>query len=516
VASATQHSPRINDGFPASAIDVAASAPRPAPQTKGSAALRRLLVVLDAASVAVAWTIALLVPDGLDQPGMVRLPNLVVGILLATVAAVVLIASQRLYLARVCSVRAVETVRLGRAAALTALLLQAGERRLGLHVSWMEVVSGAVLSFALLGACRDAYRAWLKAHRRQGRHSRQMVVIGANEEGYDLYQLVGQHPELGFRVCGIIGNPSEVTDRGYDVPWLGDVNHAVDAVLASGANGVLVAASALPPTQLNRVVRDLLCAGIHVHLSSGIRGIDHRRVRSAPFAHEPLFYLEPVSLSRWQVVTKRVLDTILAGIGLVLAAPVLLACALAIKLHDRGPVFFRQERVGRDGKTFTIYKLRTMVVDAEARLAELLTQNQRDGVLFKLSTDPRVTRVGRFLRATSLDELPQLINVFRGDMSLVGPRPALPVEVAQFDEELLARQQVRPGITGLWQVEARDNPSFQTYQRLDLFYVENWSVGLDLAILLSTAQAVATRGMRALHRRRTPVAESASVSWLLD
>jgi exopolysaccharide biosynthesis polyprenyl glycosylphosphotransferase len=466
--------------------------------------------------VAVAWTAALLVPDGLDRPGMSHLPNLVVAILLATAASVALIASQRLYLARVCSVRAVETVRLGRTAVLTALLLQAGERRLGIHVSWMEVVTGSILSFALLGACRDAYRAWLKAHRRAGRHSRQMVVVGANEEGYDLCQLVGQHPELGFRVCGIIGNPSEVTERGYDVPWLGDINHVVEAVLASGANGVLVAASALPSTQLNRMVRDLLFAGIHVHLSSGIRGIDHRRVRSAPFAHEPLFYLEPVSLSRWQVATKRVLDLILSGIGILLAAPVLFACALAIKLGDRGPVFFRQERVGRDGKTFTIYKLRTMVIDAEARLADLVSQNQRDGVLFKLSADPRVTAVGRFLRATSLDELPQLLNVFRGDMSLVGPRPALPVEVAKFDEELLARQQVRPGITGLWQVEARDNPSFQTYQRLDLFYVENWSVGLDFAILLSTAQAVAARGARAVQRRSTPAAESASVSWLLD
>jgi lipopolysaccharide/colanic/teichoic acid biosynthesis glycosyltransferase len=179
-------------------------------------------------------------------------------------------------------------------------------------------------------------------------------------------------------------------------------------------------------------------------------------------------------------------------------------------------VFFRQQRVGRDGEPFTILKLRTMVVDAEARLAELVSQNQREGILFKLANDPRITPVGRILRATSLDELPQLINVVRGDMSLVGPRPALPVEVAQFDEELLARQRVRPGITGLWQVEARDSASFQAYQRLDLFYVENWSVSLDLAILLSTVQTVAVRAARALRRRSAPAADSATVSWLLD
>ncbi len=370
------------------------------------------------------------------------------------------IASQRLYLARVCSVRAVETVRLGRTAVLLALLLQASERKLGVRVSLTESIAGATLSFALLGSFRDGYRAWLKAHRRQGRHSRPIVVVGANEEGYDLYRLIGDHPELGYTVCGVVGNPSEVTERGYDVPWLGDIAHVAEAVSAAGANGVLVAASALPSTQLNKVVRDLLVAGVHVHLSSGIRGIDYRRVRSHPLAHEPLFYLEPVSLARWQMVTKRATDLVLAGIGLVLAAPVLAACALAIKASDKGPVFFRQERVGLDGRMFTILKLRTMVIDAEARLEELASQNQREGVLFKLANDPRVTRVGRLLRATSLDELPQLINVVRGDMSLVGPRPALPIEVAQFDEALLARQRVRPGITGLWQVEARDSASF--------------------------------------------------------
>lgn len=514
MASATQPSRRIEEAYAPTSID-APPAERPAP-ARGSNFLRRILVLLDATAAGLAWTIALLVPDGLDAPGISRAPNLAAAILLATGASVVLIASQRLYLARVCSVRAVETVRLGRTALLVALLLQAGERRLGVRVSLAETIAGATLSFALLGAFRDGYRAWLKAHRRQGRHSRPMVVVGANEEGYDLYRLIGDHPELGYRVCGVVGNPSEVTERGYDVPWLGDIAHAAEAVSAAGANGVLVAASALPSTQLNRVVRDLLVAGVHVHLSSGIRGIDYRRVRSHPLAHEPLFYLEPVSLARWQMATKRVIDFALAGVGLIFAAPVLGLCALAIKASDRGPVFFRQQRVGLDGKTFTIYKLRTMVVDAEERLAELVSKNQREGVLFKLANDPRVTSVGRLLRATSLDELPQLINVVRGDMSLVGPRPALPVEVAQFDEELLARQRVRPGITGLWQVEARDSSSFSAYQRLDLFYVENWSVSLDLAILLSTVQSVAVRSVRAVRRRSAPAADSATVSWLLD
>ncbi len=515
VASATQHSRRLSPAVETPSLETPPAPTREA-AGRGSQSLRRILVVLDATAIMVAWSIALLVPDGVDRPGVSAVPNLVFAVILATGAALAMIASQRLYLARVCSVRAVETVRLGRTAVLTALLLQAGERRLGIHLSLNEVIGGAALCFGFLTAFRDGYRAWLKAHRRAGRHSRPIVIIGANEEGYDLYRLVGNHPELGFRVTGIVGSPSEVADRGYDVPWLGDLNHVVEAVRRVGANGVLVAASSVPSVQLNRVVRDLLVAGVHVHLSSGIRGIDVRRMRAQPMAHEPLFYLEPVSLARWQVVTKRALDLVMSGVGLLLAAPVLAACAVAIKLTDKGPVFFRQQRVGLDGKPFTILKLRTMVIDAEARLADLMEKNQREGALFKLTDDPRVTRVGRLLRATSLDELPQLINVARGDMSLVGPRPALPVEVAQFDEELLARQRVRPGITGLWQVEARDSASFQAYQRLDLFYVENWSVSLDLAILLSTVQTVATRGIRAFRKRTAPAADSASVSWLLD
>jgi lipopolysaccharide/colanic/teichoic acid biosynthesis glycosyltransferase len=213
-------------------------------------------------------------------------------------------------------------------------------------------------------------------------------------------------------------------------------------------------------------------------------------------AHEPIYYLKTGTLARWQQFTKRALDIVAAGTGLVVAAPVLGLAALAIKLQDRGPVFFRQERIGRDGTPFTILKLRTMVPDAERLLGDLRGANERTGPLFKLKTDPRRTRVGRVLEATSLDELPQLFNVLRGTMSLVGPRPPLASEFAQFDDELRHRQTVRPGITGLWQVEARDNPSFHAYRRLDLFYVENWSISLDLAIILATIGAVAMRWWR--------------------
>jgi lipopolysaccharide/colanic/teichoic acid biosynthesis glycosyltransferase len=196
-----------------------------------------------------------------------------------------------------------------------------------------------------------------------------------------------------------------------------------------------------------------------------------------------------------------VLDLTIAPLALLATAPMLVIVALMVRREDGGPVIFRQQRVGKDGREFTLFKFRSMVVNAENQLADLVDQNERRGPLFKVEDDPRVTGVGKFLRATSLDELPQLMNVVRGEMTLVGPRPAMVHEVAQYDEELLRRLQVTPGVTGLWQVEGRDNPSFEAYRSLDLFYVENWSLGVDLAILMSTTAAVLGRAARVLLRR---------------
>lgn len=201
---------------------------------------------------------------------------------------------------------------------------------------------------------------------------------------------------------------------------------------------------------------------------------------------------------RWKAAVKRGMDIVVATTLLILTLPLVVAAALAIKLDDGGPVLFRQQRVGKDGRRFTLYKLRSMVPDAERRLPGLRPGNHRDGPLFKLRNDPRVTKVGRFLRSTSIDELPQLFAVLKGTMSIVGPRPALPEEVAQFDETLLGRLRVLPGITGLWQVRARDDPSFESYRRFDLAYVERWSLRLDVVIMATTAVVVLRRAARAL------------------
>lgn len=187
---------------------------------------------------------------------------------------------------------------------------------------------------------------------------------------------------------------------------------------------------------------------------------------------------------------KRTWDSIGSAFLLLLAAPIMGLVALAIKLEDGGPVLFRQARVGLKGEEFACLKFRSMCTDAEARLAALMAQNEGAGPLFKMTHDPRITRVGRFIRRFSLDELPQLWNALRGDMSLVGPRPALPTEVAQYDSGTRRRLDVRPGLTGLWQVSGRSNLSWDETVRLDLYYVDNWSVVQDLMILAKTAKAV--------------------------
>ena len=202
-----------------------------------------------------------------------------------------------------------------------------------------------------------------------------------------------------------------------------------------------------------------------------------------------------MTLASWQLATKHAIDFVLSLVMLILVSPIFGLAAFGIKLQDFGPVLFKQSRIGLGGRPFVLYKLRTMREGAQDQTLNLFELNVHDGPLMKIPQDPRVTMLGRILRATSIDELPQLWNVLNGTMSLVGPRPALPDEVIHFDAELCARESVRPGITGLWQVEGRDNPSFAAYRRFDLFYLENWLVGLDLIILLGTVESVVARAL---------------------
>ena len=419
---------------------------------------------------------------------------------LAAVLTILSLGGFRLYRSRVCSVHAVEIAGIGKAAVLAAVGVQAFQGAVGARVVPLHLALGAASAFLAVLAGRRAFRVWIARRRRLGRHLRPVVVVGSNDEGRALVAMLRRNPEAGYQVVGLLGDRHGVANTGV-VPWLGPASETADVVRRLGANGAFFASSALAPAQLNDSVRELMADGSHVHLSSSLRGIDARRIRLQPISRELLFHLEPVRLRRWEERTKRVIDITLSSVVLLAAAAVLAVVAVAIRLQDGGSALFRQTRVGRGGAHFTLLKLRTMIPDAEQHVGALASRNQRDGILFKVEDDPRVTRIGRYLRAISIDELPQLVNVLRGEMSLVGPRPALPSEVAQFEDRLLARHLVTPGVTGLWQVEARDVPGLGAYTRLDLFYVENWSVVLDLAILLSTVTHVLGRAARLLLRR---------------
>ena len=251
-------------------------------------------------------------------------------------------------------------------------------------------------------------------------------------------------------------------------------------------------------------LRALVDSGVEIYVSPALQRIAIDRLRPLPMAHEALLFIEPPRSSMGREMLSRAVDIALAPFLLLLALPFLVVAAIAIKVADGGSVLFRQRRIGRDGVEFTCLKLRTMSLDAEARIDEVRHHNHRTGgPLFKAADDPRVTKIGQFLRMTGLDELPQLVNVLRGDMALVGPRPALPSEVEEFDEELRQRHRVRPGLTGLWQLEAGENAGFGAYRSLDLFYVDNRTIGLDLVVMVLTAQLVVTRVLRFVIGRRT-------------
>ena len=376
------------------------------------------------------------------------------------------------------------------AATIVGLLALSG----AVTVDALHVAAGAVVGAVALHLARGASNA-VVARTGRSRRRRRVLLVGDNDEAGDLCQLVEEHPEMGIVVLGRVGGRAHPADRRLDrVPWCGPSRDMAAVLAEQQPSGALVATTALSSTELNDTVRTLVTAGVGVHLSSGLHGISHQRLHLTPLAHEPLLYLKCAPHRRWSEIVKRTVDLVVASVVLVGSAPVLALVCVLVKLQDGGPVLFRQERVGRGGRTFTLLKVRTMVVDAEERLEDLRADNERQGgVLFKMQADPRVTRLGRLLRRSSIDELPQLINVLRGDMSIVGPRPALPEETARFSERLRRRASVRPGITGLWQVEARDSPNFRTYERLDLFYVENWTVALDLAIIVTTVPAVLSR-----------------------
>lgn len=356
-----------------------------------------------------------------------------------------------------------------------------------------------------LVAARWVWRRWLQMQRDRGRYVTNVLAVGNAQTVSDLVSELRRSPRAGYRVIGACvsggtgssaaaGHATLSTENVLGVPVVGSLSQVLSAVRMTGADAVAVTStSAFGPTAVRELSWELERTDAELILAPALTDIAGPRVHTQPVAGLPLIHVERPTYSGPTRIVKSAFDLVGASVLLLLASPFMVAIAIAVKLDSPGPVFFRQERVGVTGTTFRMAKFRTMRVDAEAQLEELRRAQGTDAgneVLFKIKNDPRITRVGRFLRRYSLDEIPQLFNVVSGEMSLVGPRPPLAAEVAQYADVVHRRLLVRPGMTGLWQVSGRSDLSWEETVRLDLSYVENWSITGDLMILFKTAKAV--------------------------
>jgi exopolysaccharide biosynthesis polyprenyl glycosylphosphotransferase len=479
--------------------------------------LKLKLVASDAAVLLAVWFPVLAFGPMSDRHAW--LPRLAIAVFIIALA-LSLMSNVGLLLSRRCAVRAMEMRLIVKVTILTTSIMLLIDRvsplaRLGLpggserfYVS--EAVLGGILMVVGLTIERGTWRAILRASRQAGYRERPVLIIGTNSDARRLATLLGDHTELGMRVVGVAGSREDAQRNELETMWLGTLDEVEHLVDTHALTGVVVAAAPMDQPALADLMRRLHERDLHIHLSPGVAGIDMNRIRSLPMAREPVLYVESHKLGLSDMIAKRTLDLAGSIFGIVVLSPLMLAIAIAIKATDHGPVFYRQTRGGRNGTLFNVIKFRTMAPGSDAAVDKLAALNERGGgPLFKLEHDPRVTKIGKLLRLTSLDELPQLFNVLLGQMSLVGPRPALPKEIAEFDDRLRTRELVRPGITGLWQVEARDSPSFDAYRRLDLFYVENWSLMGDIAILVDTVEHLVGRVYRSLIKR--PAAQTAHV-----
>ena len=380
------------------------------------------------------------------------------------------------------------TVRVFGAVALIAFLFQIDFAR-------GYILIALPLGLAVLIMSRWMWRQWLSVQRSNGQYSSRVLLIGSYETTAHLHrQLAGQRA-CGYLVVGICvpGNARQTVSETTGVPVFTQLDDLQAEMAAVDADTVIVTSSdELGPQRMRELSWSLEPGRQHLVMAPSLTDISGPRIHTRPVAGLPLIHVETPRYEGGKLLAKRSFDIVAASGLLVVLAPLLVLIAVGVRLTSPGGILFRQERIGINGEKFIMLKFRSMVTDAEKRLQDLEGQPRGVGnaVLFKMRDDPRVTPLGRFLRRYSLDELPQLINVLRGSMSLIGPRPPLQREVDRYETHVHRRFLVKPGVTGLWQVSGRSNLSWEDTVRLDLFYVENWSIAGDVIILWRTARAV--------------------------
>lgn len=363
------------------------------------------------------------------------------------------------------------------------------------NLLFLALFWGLTTSIVILS--RTVIRMMLRYARRHGHNTRNMLVLGTNPRAVEMVRRIQHHPELGYKVLGFADEHWDGIDHARDlgIPMVADLNSLHDYMRRNVVDEVIIA---LPIRSYHSYASEIAAAcerqGIIVRFLPNIFDLKEARHSAQEFGGHALISHDTTVTDAGGLAVKRAIDIIVSSLAILALSPVMLLAALFVRLTSKGPIFFVQKRLGLNKRMFNIYKFRTMVVDAEAQLKDLEHLNEADGAVFKIKKDPRITLVGAFLRKTSIDELPQLFNVLKGEMSLVGPRPLQVRDYELFETHCgdwqRKRFSVRPGITCLWQVNGRSSTTFDRWMELDLQYIRDWSLWLDLEILAKTVPAV--------------------------
>lgn len=355
--------------------------------------------------------------------------------------------------------------------------------------SRLMILWAIALTIVFLGLARLAERAVRRELRKRGLGVARVLIVGAGEMGRTVVRTMAARPDLGYQIVGFIDDDPSKGELGR-LKNMGGLERVEHILSTEPVDEVLITLPWMYQRKIVALVRACQSHSVRARVVPDLFQLSLSRLDVDDLGGIPIIGIKEVRISRIGRLFKRALDVTLATLGLLLSSPLMLLAAIAIKLDSPGSVFFRQVRVGEHGRLFTVFKFRSMREGAEEELEQLLAFNEASGPLFKMKDDPRRTRVGTFLRTTSLDELPQFFNILRGDMSLVGPRPGLPSEVEQYQPWHRQRLEVQPGLSGLWQVSGRSDLTFDEMCLLDIYYIENWSLALDFVIMLRTLPRV--------------------------
>lgn len=358
------------------------------------------------------------------------------------------------------------------------------------RISRLWIFLTVALAYLLLLARMITVRLLARWVRLRGLNYRTVLIAGTNELAIRIAESIEHHPYWGYRIVGFVAESDSALDSFGGYPVLGTLERIPAVTEETVVDEVIFALGRQQLDRLEDVLLELEERGVRTRLALNLFPHTRARVEVGTLDELPLLTYSTTPTSEFRLIGKRLIDIAVSTLLLVLALPIMIAIALAVKLLDGGKVLYRQTRCGLNGRLFTLYKFRTMIEDAEIHQSRLVHLNEMDGPVFKIRHDPRITRMGRWLRRMSLDELPQLWNVLRGDMSLVGPRPPVPHEVSSYEYWQRRRLSMRPGLTCLWQVHGRNDLDFDRWMELDLEYIDNWSPLLDLKILMRTIPAV--------------------------